>query len=77
MEIRLLSSPGNYRAHLQRDLQQYYNDHGMQILGVYGDYYVFETTLKDQGEEEEETLGQHNSAMLLCMRCLAAQVIEN
>ncbi len=27
------------------------------MLGVYADYYVFETTLKEQPEEEEETLG--------------------
>ena len=27
------------------------------MLGVYADYYVFETTLKEQAEEEEETPG--------------------
>ena len=31
----------------------------MQVLGTYADYYVFETTMKEQPEEEEETLGKH------------------
>ena len=29
-----------------------------QVLGVYADYYIFETTVKEQPEEEEEKLGQ-------------------
>jgi len=28
------------------------------VLGVYADYYIFETTMKEQPEEEEETLGK-------------------
>ena len=30
----------------------------LQVLGTYADYYVFETTMKEQPEEEEETLGK-------------------
>ena len=29
-----------------------------QVLGLYADYYIFETTLKEQPEDEEEKLGQ-------------------
>ncbi|KAL3137432.1 hypothetical protein ABBQ32_006953 [Trebouxia sp. C0010 RCD-2024] len=31
-----------------------------KVLGVYADYYVFETTLKEQAEEEEEKLGPND-----------------
>ena len=30
----------------------------LQVLGTHADYYVFETTLKEQPEEEEATLGE-------------------
>ncbi|KAL3148750.1 hypothetical protein ABBQ38_014161 [Trebouxia sp. C0009 RCD-2024] len=31
-----------------------------KVLGVYADYYVFETTLREQAEEEEEKLGPND-----------------
>lgn len=41
---------------LQGKVQLFYD--GLQVLGVYADYYVFETTMKEQPEEDEETLGK-------------------
>lgn len=39
----------------------------VQVLGTYADYYVFEATMKEQPEEEEETLGGSQKA------CIAAR----
>jgi len=41
------------------------------VLGVYADYYVFETTLKEQPEEEEETLGAANVQIVAVARSTA------
>ena len=35
----------------------------LQVLGIYADYYVFETTLKEQADEEE-TVGKWQHAGL-------------
>ncbi len=47
------------------------------MLGVYADYYVFETTVREQPEEEEDTLGADTvqivaSCMVYCMWSLTA-----
>ena len=39
----------------QADIQQHTCQ--LQVLGIYADYYIFETTLKEQADEEE-TVGE-------------------
>ena len=47
----------------------------MQVLGTYADYYVFETTMKEQPEEEEETLGKHYRKSLIGSNPLQSSLV--
>ena len=46
----------------------------LQVFGVYADYYIFETTVKEQPEDEEEKLGQ--CLLPACLRVTSSAVLR-